>query len=612
MTAALIIVLPFLAAVVGLLWGPRLPFGPAGIAVVATGASTVLTTLVALGQFADPGVAEAAVVFTPTGDIPITLGTRVDGLSATVAVMVGAVALAVQVYSIGYMRGDPRYSSYAAFISLFTAAMLLVVLSADLLTLYVGWEVMGLCSYLLIGHYWYDRLTSGAAVKAFLMTRLGDVGFLFGIFVLGYGAGSFRVGDVLAAAGEMPEYLVVLGTLLLLCGVVGKSAQFPLHSWLPDAMVGPTPISALIHAATMVAAGMYVVARLHPAFLAAPLTLNVLGVVAAVSMLGSALAALAQDDLKRVLAYSTISQLAVMGAGLAVGARPAGVFHLLTHGAFKALLFLCAGAVITAVGSNLMSEMGGLRRGMPVTFWTMTIGLAALIGLPPTSGFFSKDAIVAAAERAAGGGAWFAYSPISAISGSVAWIVLVAVLATIAATAAYATRAWLRTFFGPARFRTAIREAPPVMRWPLVVLAVPSLLLGFFGLPVESLRPEAASSLLALLCAAAGALLVYAVWRFDPAADPVRALGPAARVFARAFGVDELYDAAVVRPTRRLARGVLDLDLGVVDAAVVRSGRTARSLGGVLRVLQNGNPQLYVTGVLAGALLIVVSVAVLS
>ncbi|MFL6055291.1 MAG: NADH-quinone oxidoreductase subunit L [Actinoallomurus sp.] len=670
--AAVAVVLPFAAAFVGMLFGHaashllsplarrlrtpkpgaarrgalvlarRMPAnGPALIAVLPVAASTVLTAVLAVDQLRNPKQHVGTLTHIPTGTVPVALSLQVDGLAAVVALLVCCVALAVQVYSVAYMRDDPRYSSYAAFVSLFTAAMLLVVLSGDLIVLYVGWEVMGICSYFLIGHYWHDRATSRAAVKAFLVTRLGDVGFLFGIFVLGTAAHSFEVRTVLAHLPAMSHTALVAGTLLLLCGVAGKSAQFPLHTWLPDAMAGPTPISALIHAATMVAAGVYVVARLYPAFWFAPTSLAVLGVIAAISMLGAALAALAQDDLKRVLAYSTISQLACMAAGLAVGARDGAVFHLLAHGAFKALLFLGAGCVIVTVGSNLMSAMGGLRLAMPVTFWSMTVGFAALAGIPPASGFFSKDSILSQAWHTAHGRAtppasgWFAYAPLTPGTGGqghtltiralhatatpvpgipswVAWLVLITGLVTAVITAAYATRTWLVTFFGERRSDFRPREATPLMRWPVAILAVPALILGFLGLGSAELRPEWGMAVVSLLCAAIGAGGVYLVWNRDPAVDPVRLLGPLRPVLRAAFYVDTVYDVAIVRPVQALAGLVVRTDERVVDAGVEGSGRGARRLGGLLRVTENGNPQAYVSGLFAGVVLIVVAVVVLT
>ncbi len=645
-TALLLVALPFAAACFGLAVGRRVPALVGPVAVGGTAGATVLALFQAVEVLGSGRVGGGALGTVPTGGPPITVALMVDGTAASVAVMVCVVALLVQVYSTAYLRDDPRYSSYAAFVSLFTAAMLLVVVAGDLLVLLVGWEVMGICSYFLIGHWWETEDARGSAVKAFLVTRLGDVGFLFGIFALGMAAGSFRIGTVLAAVPRMPATVLTAAALLLLCGVAGKSAQFPLHTWLPDAMAGPTPISALIHAATMVAAGIYVVARLYPVFLAAPAALAVLGVLAAVGMLGAALAALAQEDIKRVLAYSTISQLAYMAGGLAVGGRDPALFHLLGLAAYKALLFLAAGAVIHAVHSNLMSDMGGLRAVLPVTFPTMALGLAALAGVPPLAGFFSKESILGAAEETALHG-----GPVAAWVG---WLVLLTGLLTVAVTAAYATRLLLRTFFGPARPPPEAAEPPAAMRWPLVVLAVPTALLGLAGVfpglvpswvaggmsaagteevltpggagsdvpataPLEEVVggpvgfvPGLATTLPSLLLVVLGAYATYAVWRRDPAADPARSLGPARRAFASAFGVDAVYDALVFRPALWLAEAARRADLDVVDAYVRGSGRGARVLGGALRFTQTGNAQRYLTGLLAGVVLLLVGAAVLT
>ena len=661
--ASLVILLPFAAAFAGMLLGPRLsralharstapvpgggprvperewqeaaetaeraPLrnGPALLACVPIAVATAFAAVVAFVVWREPGARLGTLALIPTGSVRIEVGLQVDGLAAVVGLMVCCVALAVQVYSVAYMAKDPRYSSYAAFVSLFTAAMLLVVYAADLLLLYVGWEVMGVCSYFLIGHHWEERANSRAAVKAFLVTRLGDVGFLFGIIVLGLGAGTFTVDGVLGRVAELPGTTVTVAALLLLAGVAGKSAQFPLHTWLPDAMAGPTPISALIHAATMVAAGIYVVARLYGVFLDAPAALTVLGLLAVISMVGSALAALAQDDIKRVLAYSTVSQLAVMAAGLAAGTGTGAIFHLLTHGAFKALLFLAAGCVIVVAGSNLLRDYGGLRRGMPLTFWSMTVGLAALVGVPPVSGWFSKDSIIEAAQHSAlhGGelpvaGAapegWSAYAPLAQappaphIPGVAAWLIYLGLLLTAALTAAYAMRAWLMTFFGEPRGSYEIREAPGLMSWTVVALAVPAAILGFFGLGASELRPHLGSALPALLCAVAGGGVAYLVWRTNPALDPARALGPARTTFARAFYVDEAYAFAIVRPVRALAFTVVTLDSRGIDALVVGIARGTRRLAGPLRLPQNGNPQGYLTGLLAGVVVITAGVVI--
>jgi NADH-quinone oxidoreductase subunit L len=423
--------------------------------------------------------------------------------------------------------------------------------------------------------------------------------------MVGAAAGSFRLTRVLAAAPTMASGTVLAGTLLLTLGVVAKAGQFPLHSWLPDAMAGPTPVSALIHAATMVAAGAYVVARLYPAFLAAPASLQVLGILAAISMLGAALAALAAEDLKRVLAYSTISQLGFMFVALAVGARTAAVGHLLSHAAFKALLFLGAGVVIHAVGSNLLGTMGGLRRGLPVTFAALGIGFAALAGLPPTSGFFSKDAIVGAVTDAATGATPTPVSP------SVAVVLLICTLLTVPVTAAYATRAWLLVFYGPGQAGRRVQEPGTVLLGPVVVLAAAALLLGFALVSYADLAPALGSALLSLALLLLGALASYLSWRRAPGRDPAVLLGPARQLVGRAFYTDDLYERTVVPVVLRLAARVVGWDSGVLGRGVSGAGRSARRLGGALRLTENGNPQFYVTGVLAGVLAITLGVVVL-
>jgi NADH-quinone oxidoreductase subunit L len=609
--------LPAFAAVIGLFFGGRMFGGPAVPAVIGTGGAFVVSLLVLGAVEGSPGkVREDVVQWTPIGGRMLHVGTRVDGLVAVVAVMVCVVALLVQVYSTAYMADDPRYSVYAAEVSLFTAAMLLVVVASSLFELLVGWELMGLCSYLLIGHYWQTEGARAAAVKAFVTTRAGDAAFLVGIIVLGVHAGSFDIDRVLTAPGH--QTVLTVGVLLLLAGVVGKSAQFPLHVWLPDAMAGPTPISALIHAATMVAAGIFVVARLYPLFLAAPVALTVLGIIACITMLGAALVALVEDDLKRVLAWSTVSQLAYMSAGLAMRGWTASVYHLLTHAAFKALLFLAAGSVLRTVGTNLMSQMGGLRRAMPVTFVTALVGAAALAGLPPFAGGFSKDAILDAARER---------------GGPLGTAVYVVGLLTVVVTAAYVTRLVVRTFLGDYRGaadagagvepRPRLHESPLVMTVPLVVLAVAAVGLGLPALPhswgvASWLDPPVGTTVMhvgaggvalstaLVVLAAAG---VYALYRRDAAADPLAVLGPVRRPLAAAFGVDAFYDRALVRPLRAFAGVVLRVDDGGLDATVEGSGLAATGLGGGLRRLQNGNVQAYASAMVIAVVAVVVGVS---
>jgi NADH-quinone oxidoreductase subunit L len=586
----------------------------AAIAVAAAAGTLALAVPLAVQTAGRGGSGETSVLIAPTGGIGVTAGTLVDGLAGVVALMVAAVALLVQVYSVEYLREDTRYPTYAAEVSLFTAAMLAVVLSADLLALLVGWEVMGLCSYLLIGHYRDLPEAPAAALKAFLVTRVGDVGFLLGVLLLGVSTGTYRISGVLAAVPELSGVTLTTATLLLLLGVAGKSAQFPLHTWLPDAMAGPTPISALIHAATMVAAGVYLVLRLYPAFEAAPVTLAVLGVVAAVTMPLGALAALGQDDLKRMLAWSTVSQLAYMLAALAVGGIAAGTFHLLTHAAFKAGLFLCAGAVLHATGAVLMSRLGGLRRAMPVTYVAFLLGGLALIGVPPLSGGLSKDAVVEVLWETGTG------HEAAPVARGVAVLLLVSALGTIVVTAAYVTRAVLRVFHGEPRSDAVAHESGGWMRWPVVLLAVATVTVGviwrwlpeWIGDPEQTLAPHLPTTLLALALAAVGAGAVLAAWRAAPAEDPLRLPAGVVAALRSGFYLDAVQDRLVVRPTVALARMVATVDTRLVDGAVEGAGAGARRGGRRLARLAGGDVQGYLTGLAAGAVLVAVAVVAVS
>nr|WP_246278575.1 NADH-quinone oxidoreductase subunit L [Phytohabitans rumicis] len=571
--------IPFALALIGLLTTSR----KAAAALGVIGAAAALVCAVAL---AAGNPVESSREWVRIGDFTITFGVLVDQPAALVAIAVGVVALAVQVYSITYLAHDDRYPPYAAQVGLFTAAMLLVVVADDLIMLLVGWEVMGICSYLLIGH---DRTlpeAPAAAVKAFIVTRVGDVGFLLGIALLGIGAGSFRIDDVLAH--DYSATTLTVAGLLLLAGVAGKSAQFPLHTWLPDAMAGPTPISALIHAATMVAAGIYVVTRLYPIFNGT--VLAVLGVMATITLLLGALAATAQDDIKRVLAWSTVSQIGYMAGALAVGSPPAALFHLLTHAAFKALLFLAAGCVIHVVGSNLMSAMGGLRRGMPVTFWSFAIGLGALAGLPPLSGFWSKEGIINAARH-----------PHGPAPEWVGWLVWSAALAGIGITAWYSARLLRGVFLGEARADAVAHDPPPLMRWPVALLAIPSAVLGLAvflpafrsALDLEEFHVDG-WLLLPLALLAAG----FAVgWRGVPAVP----------AFARAFWLDAVQHLLLVRPTRALASAVRLADEVGVDGAVEGTGRGAVGAAKRLAAAHRTGLPRAATAVLTAALLLAVA-----
>ncbi|MER7579537.1 NADH-quinone oxidoreductase subunit L [Kitasatospora sp. NPDC097691] len=679
----LVPVLPALGAAAILAVGKKAPGLARPLAIVPVAVSAVLALVVAI-QLGTGQTLDAATRLTPTGGPDIALALHLDGYSSLISVLVGLVATCVQVYSTAYLKQDPRYPSYAALVSLFTAAMLLVVYSGDLIVLLVGWEVMGVCSYFLIGHHWETEDARSASLKAFLVTKLGDVPFLFGLFLLGADAGSFRITDVLAAATEGRLGHPTLIALLLLAGVAGKSAQFPLHTWLPDAMAGPTPVSALIHAATMVAAGIYLVARLLPVFLLSGAALVVLAVMAAVTMIGSALCALAQDDLKRVLAYSTVGQLGYMAGALASGDREASVFHLVSHGAFKALLFLAAGVVIHAAHTNsisAMSRMPGLRKRVPDAYWTMGIALVALIGLPPFSGFFSKEAVLTAAEHAANGDALTnGLGPASAVPEAAGWIVLISAALTALLTAAYATRLFLVAFHSPAGAAAAAPQVlpaddratvvadheadapyspeldeadpataePPAMRWPLWVLAVPTMAFGVTSLRTDwlpelldggSLRPSGVTAVTGTALAVVGMLAAYGAWRSATArlgpgrpapvaagrvpeqagapavevivADPGRILlGPLFGPARHGFGIDRLYHVLFVRPVVGAARLVRFLDREVIETYVRGSGAGVNLLGRAVRLAQTGNAQTYLSALLAGVVLLTVLVAV--
>jgi NADH-quinone oxidoreductase subunit L len=614
-TAMLMVGAPVVAAALGLLLGRSRPLA-AVVAVAGTAVSLALALSLWTQQpWRDPVVSDGL----SWGVQPLPFATVVDGLALVVATMVGFVALVVQIYSVTYMRDERRYASYSAFVSLFTAAMLAVVVAGDLLLLVVGWEVMGLCSYLLIGQHWERRDARRAAVKAFLVTKLGDVGFIVGVIVLIGATGTLFLTDAVAAASN-DEAVANVASLLILMGVLGKSAQFPLHAWLPDAMAGPSPVSAHIHAATMVAAGIYVVARMYPMFLASTAVLTLMAVIACVTMLGAALAALAQDDLKRVLAWSTVSQLAYMLAALSVGSRDAAVFHLLSHAFFKALLFLAAGAVIHAVGSNLMRDMGGLRRAMPVTFMTMSVGLLALVGVVPLAGFFSKESILVAAEHAAAGDA--------EVSAATGWLVLVVSVVTIAVTAGYVLRLFVMTFLGESRSGAAAHEAPPGMRWPLVALAVPTLGFGLLGLTAswlptwmsanastpdevaEALTPEPLTIALSAAAVITGLLAAWAATSRAVDGDAATSLGRWRPVLANGFGFDSVYHWVAVVPFRLAVRVVSAVDDRVVAGAVRGAGDATSSLGHAGQSVQRGDAQRYLSAALTGVVVAVVLVLV--
>ncbi|HEY6798735.1 MAG TPA: NADH-quinone oxidoreductase subunit L [Kineosporiaceae bacterium] len=646
MTAAaaiLTVVLPAVSAALGLLLA-RSRAAAREWAVLGSLAMLVAAVVELYGVLAHGSLARIGFLgHVDLGQGAIDLDLRADTLSASVSVAVALVAACVQLYSTAYLHGPgtadapTRYRPYAATVSLFTAAMMLVVHADDLILLLVGWEIMGICSYLLVGHHSERTSARAAAVKAFLVTRVGDLGVLMAVVVLLTQVRTTSISWLLAHLDVLGSGVTTAVAVLLLAGVAGKSAQFPLHTWLPDAMEGPTPVSALIHAATMVAAGVYLVARLMPLFVASDGGLAVAAVIASITMLGAALAALAQDDLKRLLAWSTISQVAFMLAGVAVGqqiGQPGpGVMHLLSHAAFKALLFLVAGCVTHVVGSTLFADMGGMRRTHPALMLLFGLGLAALAGIPPFSGFWSKEAVLTAAEDAAAAGVWPAR------------MVLTAGLLTTLVTGVYAGRAYSLVALGAAppaarpgtvgaaaadpRTAPQAQEGEPAdvhdpaahalpwaMTLPLWVLAVPT---AGFGLVLLDPPQVLQHVHVAFWTAFTGTLLSLAGvgWALTApglgARDVADALPSAVRAFLCAgYRLDGVQDALVVRPYQALARAVAAGDRDGVDAVPRGSVRLVTWSGRVLRRAETGLVTGYVTWIVLGAIVVGLAGVVLS
>ncbi len=575
----------------------------------------------------------------PAGALQIELSFLVDRLSLVMLLVVTGVGSLIHLFSIGYMRQDPGYARYFAYLNLFVVFMLVLVLGSSLPVLFIGWEGVGLCSYLLIGFWYGDKANADAGKKAFLVNRIGDFGFMVAMFLLWAALGTLdfvRVGELapeqLAAGGA----LVTTITLFLFLGCAGKSAQIPLYVWLPDAMAGPTPVSALIHAATMVTAGVYLVARTNVLFAMAPLSSTVVAGVGALTALFAATIGLRQYDIKKVLAYSTVSQLGYMFLAVGTGAYVAGVFHLVTHAFFKALLFLGAGSVIHAMHHAYhathshadpqdMRNMGGLRKAMPWTFALMLIATLAIAGIPPFAGFFSKDETLAAAF--ARGGEIPAFR--------LFWLFGVVAAAL---TAFYMARLMVMTFFGANRTGAEeekhLHEAPLIMTAPLVVLGVLSAVGGllnlpelfgggaklehwldpvlegahrFFPLEMPHGQTEFVLIGLAILIAVGGLVAGWRVTMATPMlpADQAPAEVGFWKVLYHKYYVDEFYEAAIVGPLRRFSERVLwkDVDQGVIDRGGVEgSAGLARTLGWVGSRLQTGQVGVYLTAFLVGAL----------
>jgi len=627
------------------LWRPT---AKAAVTVIGVGvlAGAFAVGVAVFSAFAGLG-AEAPVVFRywswmPVPPLQIDAALQVDQLSAVMLLVVTGVGSLIHLFSVGYMKDDPGYARYFAYLNLFIFFMLVLVLGANFPVMFVGWEGVGLCSYLLIGFWFNEKVNADAGKKAFIVNRIGDFGFLVAMFIIFWATGSLDFQDVFARA---PTLLATGGggavtaiTLFLFLGCTGKSAQIPLYTWLPDAMQGPTPVSALIHAATMVTAGVYLVARCNVLFALAPISGAVVAGVGALTALFAATIALKQWDIKRVLAYSTISQLGYMFVGVGTGAMAAGVFHLVTHAFFKALLFLGSGSVIYAMhhayhathsheDAQDMRNMGGLRRHMPWTAALMWIATLAIAGVPPLSGFFSKDEILAAAfARGTVQPAWFLFWGLG--------------LAAALLTAFYMTRLMLYTFHGPNRTgadaEAHLHEAPWVMTGPLLLLGVLSAVGGVINTPElwsggawlhhwlepvtkagAALLPEAhlshaAEWTLVAIAVAVAVTGIVGAWRLlKPEALVSARAAPPERGFAKMLRnkwyVDEIYDFFIVQPLVWISREILwkRVDQRVLDGAGVNgAARGARALGWLASRMQTGQVGIYVTLFVVGVLAI--------
>lgn len=543
-----------------------------------------------------------------SGFLSVGFDLLVDRLTAVMLLIVTGVGLLIHIYAIGYMAEEGGYYRFFSYFNLFVFFMLILVLAANLLLMFVGWEGVGLCSYLLVAFYFTEDFASGAGNKAFIVNRIGDFGFSLGMFLTLFAFRTFDFGKIAARVATMPVETTLgtltIITLLLFVGATGKSAQFPLYVWLPDAMAGPTPVSALIHAATMVTAGVYMVTRLSFLYDHAPLAMHVVAVIGLFTAIFAASIGILQNDIKRVFAYSTVSQLGYMFLALGLGAYSAGIFHLMTHAFFKALLFLGAGSVIHALaGEQDMRHMGGLRKAMPITFVTLGIASLAISGFPFFSGFFSKDAILSAA---------YTHAP---------WMFWIGAI-TAGMTAFYIFRAYFLTFFGTYRGHHHAHESPPVITVPLIILAIFAFGGGYINVPhwLSPAYPLAEhENLAAMIISAAfgiaGIILAAYMYVIRPAvAETLKTVaGPIYTLIANKYYVDELYFGFIVRPLEIASRYILwrGVDESVIDESGVNGlAHLVRGAGGVLRHLQSGSIRNYATWVLAGSLFVIFLIGV--
>jgi NADH-quinone oxidoreductase subunit L len=606
----LIPLLPFAGFLINGIFGRRFSKGLVNlfaIGSVVLSFGWVLKIISGLGDLNTPYI-EHYYTWIQSGAFNVSVDFAVDRLTVVMLLVVTGIGSLIHIYSIGYMAHEhgPHHGGYYrffAYLNLFMFFMLVLVLAQNFLVLFVGWEGVGLCSYLLIGFYFDKQFATNAGNKAFIVNRIGDFGYSLAMFFIVKNFGTLDFSAVFQRAPGMPTDVLTTIGILLMVGAAGKSAQIPLYVWLPDAMAGPTPVSALIHAATMVTAGVYMTSRCWPIYTHAPIAMEVIAVIGIATAFFAATIGITQNDIKKVFAYSTVSQLGYMFLGVGVGAFSAGIWHLVTHAFFKALLFLGSGAVIHALaGEQDLRNMGGLWKKIPWTFWTMFFAWIAISGVPFTSGFYSKDAILIAAYQHAPWMYWL---------GTV----------TAGITAFYVSRAMFLAFFGEYRgHEDHIHESPPVMMLPLTVLAFLSLTGGFlFKIPVflSGVFPageEAENLILMAISSGAGLLgifIAYVMYIAKPGmADSLAGSmkGLYTLVYNKYF-IDELYDATVVNPTVEGSSLVLwkGMDAGLIDGIVNGIGARAKDAGSVLRLLQSGNIRSYATWVLFGSVLLIVA-----
>jgi NADH-quinone oxidoreductase subunit L len=552
----------------------------------------------------------------PVGGLDVDLGLLLDPLSATFVLLITGVGLLIHIYSLGYMAHDPRRWLFFGYLNLFIAAMLVLVLGDSYLALFLGWEGVGLASYLLISFWFYVPEYATAAKKAFIMNRVGDVGLLIAIFAMFAALGTTEFSGVFSRAEELAAGTALLIGLMLLLGAAGKSGQFPLHTWLPDAMAGPTPVSALIHAATMVTAGVYLIARSLPVFEASDTARLVVGIVGTLTLVIGAVIGSVYDDIKKVLAYSTVSQIGYMFLAVAIpGAAAVAILHLLTHGFFKACLFLSAGSVMHGMNDQVdMRRFGGLRQSMPVTFAAMTAGYLAIIGFPLFAGFYSKDLIIEHALDQGGLRGWLMGGTAIVVAGI---------------TGFYMTRMWLMTFFGEKRWTEDVHphESPAVMTVPMVLLAIGSVVSGFLLVHVFSLDAfltpvlgsEEAEHVLepivvTLIVTAVTAVGVFVAWaqygrKAVPVTPPV-AVTPLTVAARRNLYFDALNESLFMRPGQYLTRALVFVDNRGIDGAVNGVAAAIGGGSGRLRRWQNGFVRSYALSMFGGAVLVVAALLV--